>query len=94
MIRAAIVGLGRWGRSLVASVAGKSDEIGFVPKMDSAQANLRRRESAHERLVAGTRCRTFAQQQPANNTAEATSTGRILAKRSCTNKKLARFRFY
>ena len=30
MIRAAIVGLGRWGRSLVASVAGKSDEIGFV----------------------------------------------------------------
>jgi predicted dehydrogenase len=30
MIRAAIVGLGRWGRSLVASVSGKSDEIGFV----------------------------------------------------------------
>jgi predicted dehydrogenase len=30
MIRAAIVGLGRWGRSLVSSVAGKSDEIGFV----------------------------------------------------------------
>jgi predicted dehydrogenase len=30
MIRAAIVGLGRWGRSLVASVAGMSDEIGFV----------------------------------------------------------------
>ncbi len=30
MIRAAIVGLGRWGRSLVASVAGKSDDIGFL----------------------------------------------------------------
>ena len=30
MIRAAIVGLGRWGRSLVASVSGNSDEIGFV----------------------------------------------------------------
>jgi predicted dehydrogenase len=30
MIRAAIVGLGRWGRSLAASVAGKSDEIRFV----------------------------------------------------------------
>ena len=30
MIRAAIVGLGRWGRSLVTSVSGKNDEIGFV----------------------------------------------------------------
>lgn len=30
MIRAAIVGLGRWGRSLVASVAGNSDDIVFV----------------------------------------------------------------
>jgi predicted dehydrogenase len=30
MIRAAIVGLGRWGRSLVTSVAGKSDDIRFV----------------------------------------------------------------
>ena len=30
MIRAAIVGLGRWGRSLVACVAGKSDDIRFV----------------------------------------------------------------
>jgi predicted dehydrogenase len=30
MIRAAIVGLGRWGRSLAASVAGKSDDIRFV----------------------------------------------------------------
>ncbi len=29
MIRAGIVGLGRWGRSLVASVAGKSDDIRF-----------------------------------------------------------------
>jgi predicted dehydrogenase len=30
VIRAAIVGLGRWGRSLVASVQGKSDGIRFV----------------------------------------------------------------
>jgi predicted dehydrogenase len=30
MIRAAIVGLGRWGRALVASVQGKSDAIRFV----------------------------------------------------------------
>src|SRR5512132_312052 len=30
MIRAAIVGLGRWGRSLVASVQGKSAELRFV----------------------------------------------------------------
>jgi predicted dehydrogenase len=30
MIRAAIVGLGRWGRSLVTSIQGKSDAIRFV----------------------------------------------------------------
>jgi predicted dehydrogenase len=30
MVRAAIVGLGRWGRSLVASVQGKSNDIRFV----------------------------------------------------------------
>ena len=30
MLRAAIVGLGRWGQTLVASVQGKSPEIGFV----------------------------------------------------------------
>ncbi len=30
MIRAAIVGLGRWGRSLVSSVAGKSNDIRFT----------------------------------------------------------------
>jgi predicted dehydrogenase len=30
MIRAAIVGLGRWGRSLVTAVQGKSADIGFV----------------------------------------------------------------
>jgi len=30
MIRAAIVGLGRWGRSLVSAVADKSDDIGFT----------------------------------------------------------------
>src|SRR5437763_13722371 len=30
MVRAAIVGLGRWGRSLVGSVQGKSDDVRFV----------------------------------------------------------------
>jgi predicted dehydrogenase len=30
MVRAAIIGLGRWGRSLVASVAGNADNIKFV----------------------------------------------------------------
>ena len=30
MIRAAIIGLGRWGRSLVTAVQGKSDDIRFV----------------------------------------------------------------
>src|SRR5262245_50076192 len=30
MVRAAIVGLGRWGRSLVTSVQGKSSDIRFV----------------------------------------------------------------
>jgi len=30
MLRAAIVGLGWWGRSLVSAVQGKGEEIGFV----------------------------------------------------------------
>jgi predicted dehydrogenase len=42
MIRAAIVGLGRWGRSLAASVAGKSDDIRFV------QGHTRTRAGAEE----------------------------------------------
>jgi predicted dehydrogenase len=40
MVRAAIVGLGRWGRSLVASVQGKSQDIRFVA------AHTRTRETA------------------------------------------------
>ena len=42
MIRAAIVGLGRWGRSLVHSVQGKSDDIRFV------LAHTRTRATAEE----------------------------------------------
>src|SRR5215470_1261056 len=42
MIRAAIVGLGRWGRSLVNSVQGKSDDIRFVA------AHTRTRASAED----------------------------------------------
>lgn len=42
VIRAAIVGLGRWGRALVNAVAGKSDDIIFV------RAATRTREKADE----------------------------------------------
>src|SRR5712692_4604908 len=42
MIRAAIVGLGRWGRSLVNAVQGKSDDIAFV------LANTRTRATAED----------------------------------------------
>jgi predicted dehydrogenase len=42
MIRAAIIGLGRWGRSLVTSVQGKSDDISFV------RAHTRTRASAED----------------------------------------------
>src|SRR5580692_7004597 len=42
MIRAAIIGLGRWGRSLVASVGDNSDDIKFV------LAHTRARASAEE----------------------------------------------
>jgi predicted dehydrogenase len=42
MIRAAIVGLGRWGRSLVTSVAGNGDDICFPV------AHTRTRESAEQ----------------------------------------------
>src|SRR5262245_15281655 len=42
MIRAAIIGLGRWGRSLVNSVQGKSDAIRFVA------AHTRTRASAED----------------------------------------------
>ena len=42
MIRAAIVGLGRWGRSLVTSVQGKSDDISF------SLAHTRTRATAEE----------------------------------------------
>jgi hypothetical protein len=39
MIRAAIVGLGRWGRSLVAAIAGKSDDIRFVSASTRSRAS-------------------------------------------------------
>src|SRR5690349_5193341 len=42
MIRAAILGLGRWGRSLVTSVQGKSGDISFVA------AHTRTRASAED----------------------------------------------
>ena len=39
-VRAAIIGLGRWGRSLVNSVQGKSDEIQFVAAHTRTQGNV------------------------------------------------------
>ena len=39
MIRAAIIGLGRWGRSLVSAVQGKSDAIQFVAAHTRTPAN-------------------------------------------------------
>jgi len=42
MIRAGIVGLGRWGRSLVGSIAGKNDDIRFL------MAATRTRDSAED----------------------------------------------
>jgi predicted dehydrogenase len=42
MVRAAIVGLGRWGRSLVNAVQGKSDDIRFV------RAHTRTRATAED----------------------------------------------
>lgn len=39
MIRAAILGLGRWGRTLVGSVQGKTEEIRFVAAHDASKDN-------------------------------------------------------
>ncbi len=50
MIRAAIVGLGRWGRSLVNAVAGNSDDIRFVRATTRTRAGAE--EFCRERQVA------------------------------------------
>ncbi len=50
MIRAAIVGLGRWGRSLVNATAGKSDDIRFVRAATRTPANAE--DFCRERQVA------------------------------------------
>jgi len=50
MIRAAIVGLGRWGRSLVNAVAGKDDEIRFVRATTRTRAGAE--EYCRERQIA------------------------------------------
>lgn len=39
MIRAAIVGIGRWGRTLIGSVQGKSDKIRFTAGFNRTRAN-------------------------------------------------------
>ena len=40
MIRAAIIGLGRWGRALVGSVHGKSERIRFVREVDITSGSV------------------------------------------------------
>jgi predicted dehydrogenase len=50
MIRAAIVGLGRWGRSLVNATAGKSDDIRFVCAATRTRASAE--DFCRERQVA------------------------------------------
>jgi predicted dehydrogenase len=50
MIRAGIVGLGRWGRSLVNAVAGKSDDLRFVRATTRTRAAAE--EFCHERQIA------------------------------------------
>jgi len=39
MIRAAIVGIGRWGRTLIGSVQGKSEAIRFTAGFNRTRAN-------------------------------------------------------
>src|SRR5689334_20344480 len=39
MVRAAIVGIGRWGRTLVGAVQGKSEQIRFVAGHSRTRAN-------------------------------------------------------
>ena len=39
MIRAAMVGIGRWGRTLVGSVQGKSDKFRFTAGHNRTRAN-------------------------------------------------------
>jgi predicted dehydrogenase len=51
MIRAAIVGLGRWGRSLAIS-AGKSDDIGFVLAATRSRGNAEDFCRAHDIALA------------------------------------------
>src|SRR3981189_2559583 len=51
MIRAAIVGLGGWGRNLVASVQGKSDAIRFVAGATRTPEKARGFAEAHGFLL-------------------------------------------
>ena len=46
MVRAAIIGLGRWGRSLVNAVHGRTDEIKFVAAYTRTRASAERRHGA------------------------------------------------
>ena len=50
MIRAGIVGLGRWGRSLVNAVAGKSDDLRFVRATTRSRAGAE--QFCRERQIA------------------------------------------
>lgn len=51
MIRAAIVGLGRWGRNLVTSVQGKSDKIRFVAATSGTPEKARDFAAQHDLTI-------------------------------------------
>jgi predicted dehydrogenase len=53
MVRAAIVGLGRWGRTLVTSVQGKSDRLCFTHAVSRDPARVEDFAADHELRVLG-----------------------------------------
>jgi predicted dehydrogenase len=53
MIRTGIVGLGRWGRSLVGSIAGKGDDIRFLMAATRTRAGAEDFCRAHDVTLAG-----------------------------------------
>src|SRR5258708_17320774 len=53
MIDAAIVGLGRWGRTLVEAVQGKSDRLRFTRAVSRAPDRLRDEADRYRLVLAG-----------------------------------------
>ncbi|HEX6441757.1 MAG TPA: Gfo/Idh/MocA family oxidoreductase [Stellaceae bacterium] len=61
MIRAAIVGLGRWGRTLVNSVQGKSDKLRFTHAVSRDPAHVAEFAAEHELHVVDSLAAVLAQ---------------------------------